>query len=321
MGNELVKIDIEQEIQNALNFSKKSVSENTIRSYKSQVSLFETWCEIRGFDVLPARPEVLCVYFSYLATSGYKRSKIERAKYAISKYHVSGGFEDPTKSEVVETNLEGIFREIGSSVDAVDPLTVETLVKIVQLFSDDSVESIRNRAIALFSFFTGNRRSETSALLRKNVKFAEHGLLVKIEKSKTDQEGRGFVKAIQKQDDRNMCAFAAMVDWFAVAPDSKYAFCHVERKGGRGSAKEGNRLSDKMIARMILKWARKVGDKTRISGHSYRSGFVTAAAIAGKSNRSIMKITGHKSNDMVDHYVRMANPFDENATTGIFGNK
>lgn len=321
MSGELVKIDIEKEVENALSFSKKSVSENTARSYRSQVGLFEDWCDARGFDVSPAKPEVLCVYFSYLAKNGYKRSTIERAKYAIAKFHTSQGYEDPTKSDLVSQNLDGIFREIGSDVDGADPLTEQTLVKIVELFSGNSVEDIRNRALVLFSFFSGNRRSETSMLLAKNIKFVDDGMLVKIERSKTDQQGKGFVKAIQKQKSKKLCAVAAMSDWLIVAPDSKYAFCHVEKKGGRGSAKEGLRLSDKMIARLIAKWAAKVGDKTKISGHSYRAGFVTAAARAGKSNRAIMKITGHKSNDMVDHYVRLANPFEENATTGIFGDK
>jgi len=319
MSSDIVKIDIEQEIQDALYFSRKSVSENTIRSYRSQVGMYEKWCESRGFDVLPSRPEAICVYFSYLAKSGYKRSTIERAKYAISRLHVSGGFEDPTKSELVSQNLSGIFREIGSEVDCVDPLSEDTVKKIIEMFSDNSVESIRNRALVLFSFFTGNRRSETSSLLRKNVKFVDKGMIVKIERSKTDQEGKGFVKAIHRQKDRKFCATSSMIDWFLVGPESKYAFCHVEKKGGRGSAKEGQRISDKMIARLIADWARRVGDKSRIAGHSFRSGFVTAAARAGKSNRSIMKITGHKSNDMVDHYVRMATPFEENATEGIFG--
>ena len=316
---ELVRIDVEREIQSALEYSESSLSENTKRSYRSQWGTFCDWCDARGFTSAPATPEVLCVFFSWLADDGYKRSTIDRFKFVISKSHVTAGLEDPTKTETVARNLHGIFRRIGSAIDPVDPLSEDTLRKIVERFNGDSQEHIRNRALALMGFFSAGRRSETSSVLRKNVKMVEGGMTIKIERSKTDSEGHGIVKSIESKKNRQLCPVAAMVDWLAIAPESKFLFCHVEKKGGRGVAKEGQRLSDKMIARLIAKWAADVGDKSRIAGHSYRSGFATAAARAGKSNRSIMKITGHKSNDMVDRYVREANPFVDNATSGLLG--
>lgn len=317
--NELVKIDVEKEIKSALEYSGNSLSENTMRSYRSQWSTFCDWCDARGFTSSPASPEVLCVFFSWLADNGYKRSTIERFKFVVSKSHVTAGLEDPTKAEMIATNLHGIFRQIGSTIDTVDPLSEDTLRKIVEKFGGASQEHVRNRALALIGFFSAGRRSETSSLLRKNVKIVEGGMTIKLDRSKTDSEGHGFVKSIERKKSVQLCPVAAIVDWLAVAPESKFLFCHVAKKGGRGSAKEGQRLSDKMIARLIAKWASDVGDKSRIAGHSYRSGFATAAARAGKSNRAIMKITGHKSNDMVDRYVREANPFVDNATSGLLG--
>ena len=52
-------------------------------------------------------------------------------------------------------------------------------------------------------------------------------------------------------------------------------------------------------------------DPTPVSGHSLRAGLATAAAKAGKSERSIMKQTGHRSVSVVRRYIRDAELFDD----------
>jgi hypothetical protein len=54
-------------------------------------------------------------------------------------------------------------------------------------------------------------------------------------------------------------------------------------------------------------------DASQFSGHSLRVGLVTAAAIAGVSERSIMAQTGHRSSSMVRRYIREASLFQDNA--------
>ena len=53
------------------------------------------------------------------------------------------------------------------------------------------------------------------------------------------------------------------------------------------------------------------------SGHSLRSGFATSAAEAGVEERNIMKMTGHKSTQMVRRYIKEANLFKNNALNKI----
>ena len=58
-------------------------------------------------------------------------------------------------------------------------------------------------------------------------------------------------------------------------------------------------------------------DPSRVSGHSLRAGLATSAAKAGKSERAIMKQTGHKSAQMVRRYIRDAELFTDNAAAGL----
>ena len=79
-----------------------------------------------------------------------------------------------------------------------------------------------------------------------------------------------------------------------------------------------SRLTAQSVALIIKKWALEAGfDPAPLSGHSLRAGLATAAAKAGKSERSIMKQTGHRSVSVVRRYIRDAELFDDNAAAGI----
>jgi integrase len=58
-------------------------------------------------------------------------------------------------------------------------------------------------------------------------------------------------------------------------------------------------------------------DTTEYSGHSLRAGLVTAAAMAGLSERVIMQQTGHKNTAMLRRYIREGSLFRENAAAEV----
>jgi len=91
-------------------------------------------------------------------------------------------------------------------------------------------------------------------------------------------------------------------------------FREVPRFGPIGS----ERLSSLVVARVVKRAACAAGlDAARFSGHSLRAGLATAAAKAGKSERAIMKQTGHRTAETVRRYIRDADLFSENAAAGI----
>jgi site-specific recombinase XerD len=321
--NEIAKIDKSQmikEVESASKYLKDSLSENTKKAYKTQWDQFNAWCMVRGFDALPATSEIVCIFISWMADNNKKAATIARMLSTISKAHgvFDGSIVNPVRTQMVKDEFSGIKRKIGTDQNRVDPISIKDIKKIVDSFECD-VEGIRNKALILLGFFGGFRRSELVAVIRKDVKFSEEGMRVKIAKSKTDQEGKGFFKSIPKYEDQTYCPVLALQDWVNIAPDSRFLFCHIE--GASGPVKEGRKLSDKMVARLIQRIAYKLDIKGWFSGHSLRSGFVTAAAKSGKSNRSIMKMTGHKSYAMVDRYVRLANEFEDNAAEGLLSEK
>ena len=77
-------------------------------------------------------------------------------------------------------------------------------------------------------------------------------------------------------------------------------------------------MSDRNVSLIIKKYISKIGlDSTKYAGHSLRSGFATTTAEAGAEEREIMKMTGHKSNQMVRRYIQEGNLFKNNALKKI----
>ena len=58
-------------------------------------------------------------------------------------------------------------------------------------------------------------------------------------------------------------------------------------------------------------------DATKFSGHSLRAGLVTSAAQAGVSAWKIKQQSGHKSDAMLNRYIRDARLFNDNAVGAI----
>ncbi len=313
--NQLNDLVIQSEIESADRYAKNALTEKTAEDYRRSWERFEVWCMLRDFRSMPATPDTVKVFIGWMADNGKKVSTITKMLSTISKAHKTLNQESPTKSEIVQDAYKGIRRTLGVEQAQVDPVTPDQIHKICDSF-DDSDEGIRNRAIILTGFMGGFRRSEIVKLLKRDAKFENEGVKIKLQRSKTDQEGVGITKAIVKDENRKYCAVAALTDWLIVAPDSKFLFCHIEGARGKKSS-PGMRMSDRMIARLLQKWSNDLGIEGWFAGHSLRAGFVTAAAKAGKSDRSIMKITGHKSHAMIDRYVRDANLFEDNAGKGL----
>jgi len=77
---------------------------------------------------------------------------------------------------------------------------------------------------------------------------------------------------------------------------------------------QSGRLGGIDVARVVKKLADRAGlDAAEYAGHSLRAGHATSAAMAGASERSIMRQTGHRSVQMVRRYTRDSSLFRENS--------
>ena len=80
-----------------------------------------------------------------------------------------------------------------------------------------------------------------------------------------------------------------------------------------------SRLTGQSVSLIIKQRATEAGiDASRLSGHSLRAGFVTAAAQSGAPTTRIRAQTGHTSDSMLQRYIRDAELFSNNANADLW---
>jgi len=311
-----VTADLIEAQEGAQEYMQAAKAENTVRAYRSDWRHFSEWCAEKGFQALPATPEAVGLYISYLAkTEGLKASTIQRRLSAISQAHQAAGYESPTKHSAVRTVWAGVRRKHGTKQEGKAPVVVEMLRAMIRTCPPGTMLGLRDRALLLLGFAGAFRRSELVSLNVEDVEFTIEGLKVHLRRSKTDQEGEGIVKGIPFGSDPATCPVRALQAWLeASGITAGPLFRPVNRHGQVGA----RRLSDKAVALVVKRCAAAAGyDPKRFAGHSLRAGLITAAHLAGKSERSIMKQSGHRSVHILRKYIREASVFQDNAAVGI----
>ncbi|MDV8079799.1 integrase [Rhodococcus sp. IEGM 1370] len=347
---------------------ESSRSEGTRRTYAAGWRRFTGWCAREGHIALPAHPVTVA---AYLVDAADTRDEAGERAYAVATFgtwiaaishnHRTTGHLSPSAHELVTATLSGIRREYAAAGDRPrtprDPLLVDDIKVLVATarkqcrgWADEVLER-RDSAILLLGFAGAYPRSELSEMVCGDVSVHRHdGLHIRLRKSKTDQEGRGAVKALPYTDSHETCPPCAYVRWVQVvaAFDSggRPSVIRLLRKPGpfdghvghggvprtaaraplfRAIAKNGNlgatALSGAAIHQTIRRRAEHAGyDPTalaKLGGHSLRAGFVTQGTRNGADGSAITRQTGHASLDSVEVYRREHAPLIGNAVENI----
>ena len=316
MNNIITDIKALQE-ETLLNL-KNSKANNTVRAYKSDFNDFGLFCAQNGFKSLPTTPDTISLYLSYLSSKDIKVSTLKRRLVSIKVLHKLKGHYLDSKNPIIIETLMGIKRRKGSIQRGKKPILLNNLKEIINAIDRQNKEEIkkfRDRSIILIGFAGGFRRNEIVSLDCEDLDFVQEGLKIDIRRSKTDQFGQGFTKALPYFDSSQYCPVLSLKKWIEA---SKITSGPVFRRFSKGSKLSKNRLTDQTVALLIKEYLKLAGiDNKNYSGHSLRSGFATSAAESGVEERSIMAMTGHKSTEMVRRYIKEANLFKNNALNKI----
>jgi len=311
--NEIIT-DIKKLKEETLLNLQNSKANNTIKAYKSDFNDFGLFCVKNGFKSLPSEPKIVSLYLTYLSTKEVKMSTLKRRLVSIGVIHKLKGHYLDTKHPSIIENLMGIKRRKGSIQKGKKPLLINNLKQIINVIDKEKnkeIKKLRDRSIILIGFSGGFRRNEIVSLDYDDLDFVEEGIKINLRKSKTDQFGEGFVKALPYFDNSQYCPVVSIRKWIEISKINSGALF---RRFNKGSKISNNRLSDQTVALLIKDYLEIAGIESRnYSGHSLRSGFATSAAESGAEERSIMEMTGHKSTEMVRKYIKEANIFKNNA--------
>lgn len=325
------RLEAERLYARALEFQRAGTPPNTRRAYEGDWKRFSAWCEAWGHRALPASPQTVILYVTYLAdperpSSGrgpggsQKPATIERAMAALSHYHRVRGYVPPRQSVHVQMHVQKVKNTLKSAPEQAPPLLVRHLEKIVARMPATEPIAMRDKALFLVGWAGALRRSELAELDRKHAVFTPEGIVLTIASGKTDQEGQGVTIPIEPALNPDLCPVSALRAWLGVSQTTTLTDPLFPRTYFGGLTPD--RIPDWEINEVVKTWARKadiVPDQPGVefSGHSLRAGFITEAARAGRAEWQIMSHSRHKSYESFRGYIRRANLFQDNPGRGL----
>lgn len=284
-----------------------ALSKNTLRSYRNDLKQFFAWG-----GTIPASPEMVA---TYLARHAEKQTPatLSRRLVAISWAHGVKDLPSPTRSQLVKATIQGIRRKKGRPSKQATPLLKADVLRLVKGLQ--GLRGKRDKAMLLVGFAAAFRRSELVSLDVSDLEFVAEGIVIRLRRSKTDQEGKGREIAIPYIG-RRYCPCRALQAWLR---DSGIEEGAIFRRVDKAEQVLPARLSAQSVGGVIKRLAEEAGlDPALYSGHSLRAGFATSAAKAGAPAASIRAQTGHKSDAMLQRYIRYSELFSENANQQIW---
>ena len=296
-----------------------SVASETRRAYALRLKRFVNWCNEKGLScTYPIEPEILAMYITDMVGDGLSNATITQTMAAISTTHKAQGLISPTESLLVKKVLRGFRREYGTAHKKHDAATVEIVRYLLNSIpNDNSPKNVRDKAIIALGFAGAFRRSELCAIDVEHLKCVFRGtqeiLLIEVERSKTDQEGRGMTKAIFPSQDKTVSPTELLKRWLKIRASEGALFIRILK----GEHVTDERLTPQSIRLIVKHTAAKAGLSLDLTAHSLRSGFVTTAIRQGKTERSIMNQTGHRSTQVLREYFQREDAIEDNAADNI----
>jgi integrase len=309
----IIAAQIQATADRAQDYRAQAKAANTRVAYRSDWQAFTSWCDSRQLVALPAEGATIALYITDLSAR-CKVSTITRHLATISQAHQQAGHATPTTAPLVRDVLQGIKREKGTA-PAAKAAAVTTIIRAMVNTLSDDLKGTRDRALILVGFAGAFRRSELVALTVADVQLTNDGLIITLPHSKTDQAGVGTTKGIPYGSTPSTCPVRALRAWLDIAG---IAAGPIFRPINRWGQLQPQPLSGHAVAVVVKQLAETAGyDPAAFSGHSLRAGLATAAAAAGVAYHAIKKQTGHKSDQVLQRYIRDGSLFRENAAANV----
>jgi integrase len=288
-------------------YIEAGIAPATRRAYQFDLAHFRAW----GGAVPATDAEIA----SYLADHAgvLAVATLTRRLAAISVAHEAHRLPNPVSSPLVRATMRGIRREHGVAQRQAKPLLRDDLFDVLAK-TGDRLKDYRDRALLLIGFAGAFRRAELCAITVADVEHVRQGIVVTVQRSKTDQEGAGRRVGIPFGRTK-WCPVAALDRWLSAASiDAGPIFRRVDRHG-RVSP---DAMSPEAVCLIVRERVAAAGfDPAGYSGHSLRAGFATSAVQAGVSMMKVRAQTGHASDVMLARYVRDGELFIGNAAGAI----
>lgn len=232
---------------------------------------------------------------------------------AISQWHRTQAPVDPVRDPLVSKTMEGIRRTHGRPKQKAKALRLEHIAQLVNWLRNlpHSNKKRRDIALILIGFFGAFRRSELVEIQVGDLVWEPEGLIIRLPRSQTDQQGDGLVRALPFGAP-GCCPASVIKDWLSASGiDERPLF----RPVNRWDHVQPRSLNPGAINDLLktLGYALQFDFVPELSSHSFRRGLSTSAARERVDFELIKKQGGWQNDATVWGYIEEGQQFNQNA--------
>ena len=278
--------------------AQKDYSENTSRAYLNDLYEFlyyfaelkqvNTEIPTEMASLLPGDVDAIAIrgYLSRLYKKKNKKSTVARKLSALRSF-----FKFLLKHDAVKNNPADLILTPKQDKPIPAYLTVDDIFRLLDSIKTNTLPGLRNKAMFELLYSTGIRVSELSGLDINSVDFSG-GVMRVLGKGKKERivpVGKRALAAVS--DYRNACVSKQL----SSDGDLNALFLN----------KNGTRLSDRSIARILKELALKCGITVPVYPHAIRHTFATHMLDAGADLRGVQELLGHESLSTTQKYTHV----------------
>jgi integrase/recombinase XerD len=266
-------------------YLEKGLSQNTVSSYKSDLSFFVSYLESEGVDILEVDEKVVLEYLSFCHRSGLGHRSIARYLSSIRSL-----FRFLTDENLIKRDPTVNITRPKSVKNPPEYLTLEEVEILLDLPDEKSTLGLRDKAILELMYSCGLRISEVTALEVAQVNFSERCILV-FGKGKKER-----IVPFGKRAERLLCDYidTSRVKLLKKKPTSSL-FLNFR----------GEPLSRKGLWKIINVYAKRSGIKKPIKPHTLRHSFATHLIQNGADLRVVQELLGHADISTTQIYTHL----------------
>jgi len=279
----------------AIDYAQRALAPATEKIYTDDWRAFRAWCDTHAAPALPAPPAIVAAYLAERAAT-LGRSGLRLILAAIAYHHRRAGLLWTSRDPVIATVMRGILRAQQRPERPAAALTSTELRHVLAAIGDEALTglagaarlaALRDRALLLTGLAGALRRSELVALDVEDVRFRTEAMVLRLHRSKADQEGQGADVVIPRGAHLATCPVRAVEAWLRRSGIEYGAvFRRITASGTIEARLTGNGVW-RILRRRAATAGLTVDASERLSPHGLRAGFITEAYLHGALDEQV----------------------------------
>ena len=268
----------------------RNLSENTLRSYQTDLLAFEQWCSREGVEVAKVDHRNLRLYLAYLKQAQYSAKTLNRHLSSLR-----GFYKWMQREKLIATDPALALSNPRAPRNLPHTMTDSDVNRLLESCDTTTAVGLRDRAFLEFLYATGARISEVATLKLEQIDLQN-----------------GTVRLFGKgSKERIVPLYESAIEWLKKYLRSSRPTLLLKDKTGRAHSAlfisvRGNDMSADSLRKVFSSYLAAAGLDSSLSPHAMRHTYATELLGGGADLRIVQELLGHESLSTTQVYTHLS---------------